>query len=47
MTTQRREKGISIEKTEAISGTVRPMLPTELAFLRDIPKASIHLLCSN
>jgi IclR family acetate operon transcriptional repressor len=48
ITTQRREKGSSItqvlEIIEAISCAGRPMSPSELAFLLDIPKPSIHRL---
>lgn len=48
MTAQRREKGSSITRVlaiiEAISRAERPMSPTELAFLLDIPKPSIHRL---
>jgi IclR family acetate operon transcriptional repressor len=48
VTAQRRDKGSSITRVleiiEAISRAERPMSPTELAFLLDIPKPSIHRL---
>ena len=48
MTAQRREKGSSITRVleiiEAVSRAERPMSPTELSFLLDIPKPSVHRL---
>tara|TARA_R110002095_G_scaffold128796_2_gene111568 strand:+ start:3197 stop:3979 length:783 start_codon:yes stop_codon:yes gene_type:complete len=48
MTAQRREKGSSITRVleiiDAVSRAERPMSPTELSFILDIPKPSIHRL---
>ncbi|MEH6648684.1 MAG: IclR family transcriptional regulator [Motiliproteus sp.] len=48
MTVQRREKGSSITRVleiiEAVSRADRPMSSTELSFLLDIPKPSVHRL---
>jgi len=48
MLSQRKEKGSSIARVleiiEAISCTDRPISPSELTFLLDIPKPSIHRL---
>ncbi len=48
VTAQRRDKGSSITRVleiiEEVSRAERPMSPTELAFLLDIPKPSMHRL---